>query len=547
MVAPLTLILAQINPTVGDIKANANRMLQIWEEHDEQDTLVIFPELALSGYPPEDLILNHNFQNAVEEEINKICAQSENLNAAAIIPTPWKENGNIYNAALLIQNGKIQHVCKKHDLPNYAVFDEKRIFKAADMPNPIELNEHKIGLLICEDIWNSDIPKHLKSKGAEILISINASPFTKNKAAIRQKITSKAIDETGLDVVYLNLVGGQDELVFDGSSFVQTADKKIIYQAPGFEEAIFKFQYENGQLTASENKPTEEIIREEKLYKAATLGLHDYVHKNGFKKVLIGLSGGIDSALTAAMAIDAFGKDNVHCIMMPSEFTSSDSLKDAKECANLLGVEYDIIPIEEALKEYEELILNLSGLAHENTQSRIRGTILMALSNASGAMVITTGNKSEMAVGYCTLYGDMNGGFNPLKDIYKTDVYALSKWRNNQGTVIPENIITKEPSAELRADQTDQDSLPPYDLLDTILKCLVEYDSVSYADTPESIQRMMDECAKHPETVSKIAKLLKITEYKRFQAPPGPRLTEKAFTDDRRYPMTNGFTNAVAK
>lgn len=547
MAAPLNLILAQINPTVGDIKGNADRILQIWEKYDEQNALAIFPELALSGYPPEDLVLNHNFVHTLEEKVAEICEQSKELKAAAIIPTPWKENAHTYNTALLIQNGKILNITKKHDLPNYAVFDEKRVFKSAEYTDPININGRKIGLLICEDIWNKDIPKQLKSKGAEILISINASPFTENKATIRQKVTSKAIDDTGLDVIYLNLIGGQDELVFDGASFVQTANKKIIYQAPHFEEHIFKLSFENQKLKTSQDPSFDSPQREEKLYNAATLGLKDYVRKNGFEKVLIGLSGGIDSALTAAMAVDAFGKDNVHCVMMPSDFTSSDSLKDAKECAEMLGVQYEIIPIKEALKQYEAVIPTLSGLAHENTQSRIRGTILMALSNASGAMVITTGNKSEMAVGYCTLYGDMNGGFNPLKDIYKTDVYALSKWRNSRGTVMPVNIISKEPSAELRADQTDQDSLPPYDLLDTILKCLIEYDHTSYEDAPAEVQKLMDECAQHPDTVSKVAKLLKIAEYKRFQAPPGPRLTDKAFTDDRRYPMTNGFTNAVAK
>lgn len=546
MTAAPTLILVQSNPIVGDIEGNAARMLKIWRENDNKNNIIIFPELALSGYPPQDLVLNAVFMKNIRHTIQEICEQTKNLDAAAIIPTPWKEKNNLYNAALVIEKGEISTVIKKHDLPNYAVFDEKRTFTSAPFPDALEIKGHRLGVLICEDIWNENIPRHLKQQGAKILIAINASPFTETKDTLRKKVTTRAIKDTGLDVIYLNIVGGQDELVFDGASYIQTQDEKILYQAASFEEQVFNFDLQTNKIIGSKSS-SPAMDREETIYNAACLGMRDYIRKNGFQKALIGLSGGIDSALTAAMAVDALGEDNVNCVMLPSEFTSTESLKDAEECAKMLGVQYDIISIKEAVTIFEKIIPGLSGLAHENTQSRIRGVILMALSNQNGSMVITTGNKSEMAVGYCTIYGDMNGGFNPLKDIYKTDVFALSKWRNTKSPAIPQNIITKEPSAELRKDQKDQDSLPPYDLLDTILKCLIDYDHIEIKNAPIDIQTLMLECDEHPETVEKVAKLLKNSEYKRFQAAPGPRLSDKAFGFDRRYPMTNGFMNAVAK
>ncbi len=538
---PIKITMAQLNATLGDIDGNAAQILKIWKDNDDQADLILFPELFLCGYPPEDLTNNIGFINALDNKIAELLDQSKTLSAAAIIPTIRKEDGNIYNAALLVQHGEIKHIFKKHHLPNYSVFDEKRNFTSAALPEPIEFNGTKIGLMICEDMWHTDLPLHLKEQGAQILIALNASPYYTNKHTLRTEIAKSCVSATGLDLIYLNLIGGQDELVFDGHSFVMNKSEELIFTGASFKEEISHIEITPNDIKLLSQNTHDQATFENDDYNALIMGTRDYIRKNGFSKVLIGLSGGIDSALTAAIAVDAIGAQNVHCVMMPSQFTSTNSLDDAQECAEMLGVKYDIIAMRYAMESFESLLPNLKGLAHENTQSRIRGTILMAMSNISGAMLLTTGNKSEMAVGYCTIYGDMNGGYNPIKDVYKTHVYELAKWRNTVSPVMPNRIITKAPSAELRPDQTDQDSLPPYDLLDDILYALIECDD---KPCPKEITSKLSE---HPETVEKVAKLLKITEYKRYQAAPGARISPKAFGRDRRYPMTNHFVNKIEK
>ena len=548
----LRLTLAQLNPVVGDVDGNAQTILKLWKDHDKATDLIIFPELFLSGYPPEDLVLNASFIKALHKKIEDICKKSKNYKSAALIPTVWFENNTIYNAALLIEKGKIQNIQFKHKLPNNYVFDEPRTFSSGPLPTPMVFRGYKIGFMICEDMWHVDVPRHLKNCGAEILIAVNGSPFHIYQEDERHSVALECILETGLDLIYLNMVGGQDELVFDGRSFIMLKDRKVQYTAPSFDETIIDVTYtvKNGKTTLgidNENNSYQDKGTLKLMYDALSTGIRDYVQKNGFKNVLIGLSGGIDSALTAAIAVDALGKERVQCVMLPSEFTSNDSLEDAKQCAEYLGAKYEIIPINDAVESFEKSIPELNGLAHENTQSRIRGTVLMALSNMDGSLLLTTGNKSEMAVGYCTLYGDMNGGFNALKDVYKTDVYKLAAWRNEQGKVIPERILTKEPTAELRKDQKDQDSLPPYNLLDDILRLLIEYDNVNWDSAPKILQNMRKKCLKHPDDIEKVAKLLKNSEFKRFQAAPGTRISFRAFGRDRRYPMTNRFTNKIEK
>jgi NAD+ synthase len=531
MAAPLSLTLAQLNPVVGDLAYNRDKILAAWKE--SKADLVVFPELVVCGYPPEDLVLKPLFLKKVEEIIAEICEASKKFKAAAVVTMPWVIDGKKYNALHVIEGGKILYTQAKHLLPNYGVFDEQRVFAAGPLPKPFTFRGHKLGLLICEDLWFPDVASHLKQHGAEILISPNGSPYEVTKDETRVDIVRARAKETGLPIVYVNQVGGQDELVFDGASFIVDQNGAVIFQAKEFAEGIYDVVLDGSALNMAPHAPPEE-----ELYGALVLGLKDYIAKNNFPGVLLGLSGGIDSGISAVIAADALGAENVHCVMMPSRFTSQDSLDDAAALAKNLGCPYEIISIEKPMAAFEHIIPKLSGVAHENSQSRIRGLILMALSNASGKMVLSTGNKSEMAVGYATLYGDMNGGYNVLKDLYKMQVYALSKWRNAQDNVIPNRILTKVPTAELRENQTDQDSLPPYEVLDDILECLIEHEMA-----PAEIAKRGHDIA----TVNKVWKMLDRAEYKRRQAPPGVKITSRAFGRDRRYPITNGFVKHIEK
>ncbi|HPD83242.1 MAG: NAD+ synthase [Alphaproteobacteria bacterium] len=517
------IILAQLNPTVGNLSGNFKKIREVRDQSKDGD-LIIFSEMITTGYPTDDLVLNPHFMDCVERHVQDIVNESKNK-PAILLPTPWRKNGKLYNACHLIGDGKILATTLKHHLPNYGVFDEKRIFEQGPLPTPIEFKGTKLGIMICEDMWFPDVATHLKKQGAEILIVPNGSPYQLDIYKQRHAQASARVKETGLPLIYANQVGGQDELVFDGASFVMDKDAHITHQLPSFEECIIPL---SGKC---QNTPPSQ---EEVIYKAITLGLRDYIQKNNFPGVLIGLSGGIDSALSAALAVDAIGADKVQCVMMPSPYTSQGSLDDAAECAKLLGVPLDTISIEPTMQAFNTMLADHidqknAGTTFENIQSRARGMTLMALSNATGKMVLSTGNKSEMAVGYATLYGDICGGFNALKDLYKGQVYALSNWRNAQGRVIPERIITKAPSAELKPGQTDQDTLPPYEVLDHILECLIEHDMPPH-DIPHD-----------QETVMRVWRMLDLAEYKRRQAPPGVKITSKAFGRNRRYPITNGF------
>jgi len=542
-----------MNPTVGDVAGNLKKARAARGTAAAMDAdLVLFTELFLAGYPPEDLVLRPAFQRACRAAAEELAAETGDGGPAVLIGLPWSEDGQLYNAMALLDDGKIQTLRYKVDLPNYGVFDEKRVFEPGPMPGPVNFRGVRIGVPICEDIWTEEVCECLEETAAELLLVANGSPYDQGKQDERLNLVVSRVTETGLPLVYANMVGGQDELVFDGTSFVLNADSSLALQMPEFDEAIALstwvrtdegWRAEKGEMSSRDEGEAE-------IYRACVLGLRDYVNKNHFKSVVLGLSGGIDSALCAAMAVDALGADRVHCVMMPYRYTSSESLKDAAACAEALGVQYDIVPIAEPVEGFTASLGELFAetqpdTTEENLQSRARGTILMAISNKFGPMVVTTGNKSEVSVGYATLYGDMNGGFNPIKDLYKMQVYALASWRNQarssdalgpDGIVIPENIITKAPSAELREDQTDQDSLPPYEELDDILICLVEKDM----GVREIAARGHDEA-----TVRRIEHLVYVAEYKRRQAPPGVRVTAKNFGRDRRYPVTNGFRDRI--
>jgi NAD+ synthase len=544
----LKIALAQLNPTVGDLKGNAERALDAHVRAKQLGAdVIVFPELYLNGYPPEDLVLKPAFQQATHAKLEWLAAQCAD-GPAMLIGTIWAEGRKVYNAVALLDRGRVEARTLKVDLPNYGVFDEKRVFATGPMPGPLNVRGVRIGVPICEDIWSTEVVETLAETGAEILVSPNGSPFDWPKPDNRMNVAVARVTESGLPLAYLNQVGGQDELVFDGASFVLNQDRSLAVQLPGWREAIVLTEWTRGDNGWSCARGEVAPITEETAskYHACVLGLRDYVHKNGFPGVVLGLSGGIDSALVAAIAVDALGAERVHAIMLPSKFTSDDSLADAAACAKALGIRYDKISIEPAVAGLTWGLKDLfagtnADITEENLQSRVRGTILMAVSNKFGGMVVTTGNKSEMSVGYATLYGDMNGGFNPIKDLYKTEVYALSKWRNAHfpegalgppGIVIPERILTKAPTAELRANQTDQDSLPPYEELDDILSCLVEKE-MPVADVVARGHAL--------ETVKKIERLLYLAEYKRRQAAPGVKISSRNFGRDRRYPITNKF------
>jgi len=523
----IRMTVAQINPIVGDIKGNAEKIINVWENHKDTSDLIIFSELILSGYQPEDLVLHNHFIDECKKQAQAIAIKTKN-GPAIIIGSPWtNDKGERQNCALFIYDGAIQHNIAKYELPNYGVFDENRVFKSGAPSLPIEYMGYKLGIGICEDFWHPTVAAHLKKHGADILISINGSPFEMGKDKQRRNTIRTRASETNLPIIYVNQVGGQDEITYDGGSFAMHANGDLAHHSMMFFDDVETILFPFAEAIDYDAPDNYRLI-----YSALKIGLRDYVEKNGFSGILLGLSGGIDSALSAVIAVDALGADRVHCVMMPSPYTAQDSLDDAAQLAKNLGCAYDIRDIQPAMNTYSSMIPDMSDLALENIQSRARGMMLMALSNTHGHMVLSTGNKSELAVGYATLYGDMCGGFNALKDVYKTQVYALSKWRNEQDFVIPDNIITRPASAELRPDQTDQDSLPDYDILDAILIEMIE-NRQSNAD--------LSEMGFDADIVNHIATLLKRAEYKRRQSPSGVKITSQAFGRERRMPMTNWF------
>ncbi len=545
----LSLTIAQLNPIVGDIAGNAEkaRRARAKAAADGAD-LIVFSELFICGYPPEDLVLKPALQEACRSAVEALAVETADGGPAVLIGTPWVENGRLYNAVALLDGGQVAALRFKVDLPNYGVFDEKRVFAAGQMPGPINFRGLRIGVPICEDIWGPEPVECISETGGEILLVPNGSPYRRGVIDERLNVAVARVKDANLPLVYVNQVGGQDELVFEGASFVLNTDLTFGAQLPAFREAVATVRFtRTGDGWRCSDGPSAVLeTGDEADYAACVLGVRDYVDKNGFPGVVIGLSGGVDSALCAAMAVDALGPQRVRCVMLPYRFTSQDSLDDAAEIARALGVHYDIVPIANAVEGLEKALSPLmAGLkrdvTEENLQARARGTMLMAVSNKFGLMVMTTGNKSEMSAGYATLYGDMNGGFNPVKDLYKTEVYRLSRLRNTwkpegalgpSGRVIPENVIVRAPTAELRENQTDQDSLPPYDVLDAILERLVEREEPIAAIVAAGFDR---------DLVQRIERLLYIAEYKRRQACPGVKVTLKSFGRDRRYPITNKF------
>ena len=543
--------LAQLNPVMGDIAGNLARARAARAQAVHAD-IILFSELFIVGYSPEDLVLKSALQEEARAAVETLARDTEDGGPAILMGAPWVEEGKLYNAVLLCDGGKIAGKSFKVDLPNYGVFDEKRVFAPGPAPKPLTVRGVRLGIPICEDIWKAQVTACLAENGAEILCVPNGSPFEAGKEDVRLELAASRVKESGLPLIYLNQLGGQDEVVYDGASFVLNADTSIATALPGWEERVVITEWSrdgSGKWNCASGDKFIAEDRSSQVYHAMMLALRDYVNKNRFPGVVLGLSGGIDSALSAAVAVDALGASRVRCVMLPSRYTSRESLEDADACARLLGVAYETIEIERAVAALGETLAapfagTQTGTTEENIQSRLRGVILMALSNKFGPMVLTTGNKSEISVGYATLYGDMCGGYNVLKDIYKTEVFRLSHWRNTnspagalgpRGRVIPERIIEKPPTAELRANQTDQDSLPPYDVLDGILECLVERE----CSFEETVARGYD-----PATVKRVEHLLYISEYKRRQAPPGVKISSRNFGRDRRYPITNAFRDA---
>ena len=535
---PFHIALAQINPVVGDLSGNARLISDAADvAHRAGAKLLITPELALTGYPPEDLLLRPAFIEAAADTLNQLCtALAAYPGLAVAIGHPLKTQHGLHNAASVLRDGKCIASYAKHELPNNEVFDEVRYFTPGNTPCVFDVEGCAIGVIICEDAWHAGPATQAKAAGAQVLISLNASPYHLHKENLRLEVLRKVISTTGLPLIYVNAVGGQDELVFDGGSFALDANGLVATAMPQFETGIGLVAIdENGEPELGLITPSQSV--ESQAYSALVLGVRDYVRKNGFPGVIIGLSGGVDSALVLAIAVDALGAEQVRAVMMQSPYTAEISWVDARALARNLGVQYDEIPIGSAVEALESaLAKQFAGLAldttEENIQARVRGTLLMALSNKTGRLVLTTGNKSEMAVGYCTLYGDMAGGFAVIKDIPKTVVYKLCAYRNTVAPVIPERILTRAPSAELRPDQTDQDSLPPYELLDAIVEGYMEQNQ----SIASLIERGFDEVS-----VRKITRLIKLNEYKRRQAPPGVRVTTRAFGRDWRYPITSRF------
>lgn len=546
----LKIVLAQLNPIVGDVKGNIVKLIDIRNNLKNEVDIIVVPELYVTGYPIDDLVLRNDFLELVENEIHNLSKLTNDGKAAIILGAPRKEKNTIRNSVFVLDNGEIISFRDKHNLPNSGVFDEQRIFSPGALSGPVKVRDVLIGLPICEDIWTETVIECLCETGAEIILSINASPYSVKKNDQRMSVAVSRVIESKIPLIYLNRVGGQDELVFDGASFCLSHEGKLSVQLKDFQEEVLEIN-----LTKPDNnwickgKINSISSNLEALYKSLVVSVRDYVQNNGFPGVVLGMSGGIDSALVAAIATDALGPKLVRAVMMPSPYTSKDSLEDAELASSNLGVDYSYLDIKNGMNVIDNILLDFKGdkvepgITEENIQSRIRGLLLMAISNKYGSMVLATGNKSEYAVGYATLYGDMCGGFAVIKDVWKTDVFRLCEWRNSNkpseflgpnGIVIPKRIISKPPSAELREDQKDTDSLPEYDVLDSILRKLVE-DNLSLEQIANEGYDVKD--------VKKISMLLSKSEYKRFQAAPGPKVTEKAFGRDRRYPLTSGFRN----
>jgi NAD+ synthase len=548
MADTLDITLAQMNQSVGDLAGNAAAMLAARQKAKDSD-LIVFPELQLIGYPPEDLILKPALIERAAAELERLAQTTADGGPAMLVGSVFVRDGALHNGVALLDGGKVAATRFKRELPNYGTFDEMRLFQPGPLPEPIILKGTMIGVPICEDIWQPDVCRHLAEFGAELFICINGSPYEIDKDALRiDGVAKRRAVDTGLPLAYVNRIGGQDELVFDGASFVVNGDGGLAVQMRDWEEQQVRTRWtrtaqgwrcDKGAIATLADHPGD-------IYCAMVLALRDYVNRNGFPGVVLGLSGGIDSAICAAIAVDALGADRVWCVMLPSRYTSRESLDDAEACARALGCRYSTIPIQPAVAGFDEMLAESFAetqpdLTEENLQSRIRGVTLMALSNKFGHMLMTTGNKSEMSVGYATIYGDMAGGYNPVKDAYKMTVFALSRWRNRHvpriglgpaGMVIPENILIKPPSAELRPDQKDADSLPPYEVLDPILLGLVEHD--------KSVDQLVTEGFDRA-TVVRIERLLHLAEYKRRQAAPGVKLGTRNFGRDRRYPISHAF------
>lgn len=544
----VSLALAQLNPHLGDVSANCQKLLQMRERAAAKGAdIILTPEMFLAGYPADDLVLRADFMDRIEAAISRLAKATADGGPAIIVGAPCRDKDVLYNSAFILDGGKIVARRDKVNLPNYGVFDDKRHFTPGQLQGPVLLRGMRLGIAVCEDIWFPDLCEMLGETGAEIILSLNASPFENAKTDMRMMHAVSRMTETGLPFVYVNMVGGQDELVFDGSSFALNLGGKIASQMPSFSEglSLLEVRSQSGtcHLTGQISRPA---AAEEDVWRALTLGVRDYVEKNGFPGVILGLSGGVDSAIVAVLAVDALGPERVRVVMMPSDYTADISLADAEELADNLGLTLETIALRAGMDAFDSMLeASLEGtemdVTEENIQSRLRGMILMALSNKFGNMVLATGNKSEYAAGYSTLYGDMCGGFAPIKDVWKTEIFKLCEWRNTalprgvlgpDGEVIPRRIITRPPSAELRPDQQDTDSLPPYDILDAILIALTE----EMADTDTIVSRGYER-----ETVERVSAMLFRTEYKRFQAAPGPKVTPRAFGRDRRLPLTSGF------
>ena len=545
----LRIAFAQMNQRVGDLEGNAAAMLEMRRRAKGAD-LLLCPELQVIGYPPEDLVLKPEFVRRTHECTDQLVAATVEPGPAILIGTVIHEEGVNYNAVILADGGRVLGRTLKRELPNYGTFDEKRIFAPGPLPEPIGFKGVKIGVPICEDIWQEIVCAHLAEAGAEMLLVPNGSPYELDKDDKRYQLVRSRALQTELPIAYLNRVGGQDELVFDGSSFIVHPDGERVVQMPDWDEALLITDWQrtaDGWRCMTRETHALDAFPED-VYRAMMVGLHDYVKRNGFPGVILGLSGGIDSALSAAIAVDALGPDRVWGVMLPSKYTSEESLEDARECARLLGCRHDVTSIAPGVDALNEMLPDLKGLAAENVQARLRMVTLMALSNAGGQMLLTTGNKSEMSVGYATLYGDMAGGYSVLKDAYKTTVFALSRWRNQNrpenalgpdGPVMPERVITKPPTAELRPGQKDEDSLPPYSALDRILEGLV--------DKEMSVMEVATATGEEPVFVANIESLLLKAEYKRRQAPPGVKIGNRNFGRDRRYPISNFFHTGPSK